>query len=199
MTLSMNPTKIRQPIPITPAVTQYDKALKLRISLLIAALVFSTMVLFCCPVFVWIQMSNSNPDPIKPSAGLNQPNPVTATKVIDPERTPKPIGPTRTPQPALATATLRPTRTPTSLSYPVAVISCANKIYKVNLRRTPGYKNKDEATDSIYEIPCGESVELLGDKKEVDQLTWWKIRWNDYTGWVADHTASGKTILIFNP
>lgn len=79
-----------------------------------------------------------------------------------------------------------------------AQISCANNLYKVNLRRTPGYTNKS-VSDSIYEIPCGEYLELLGDTQNVDGLKWWRVKWNGYTGWIADQTAGGKTILIFNP
>jgi hypothetical protein len=193
----MSSPKIRQPLSITPSAIQSDSALKLRLRLLIAAVAFGAMVLFCCPVFVWIQIMNPGPTPT-PSR-VSQSVPAAASKGVDPTRTPKPIGPTQTRKPDPPAATQITTRTPTSASYPVAIISCADKIYKVNLRRTPGYKNKDESTDSLYEIPCVEYVELLGDKKQVDELTWWKIRWNDYTGWVADHTASGKTILIFNP
>ena len=79
-----------------------------------------------------------------------------------------------------------------------AEISCAD-IYYVNLRRTPGYSGKDDSVDSIYEVPCGELMELLGPTEKADGLTWWKVSWRGYTGWVADHTGRGKIILDFNP
>ena len=77
-----------------------------------------------------------------------------------------------------------------------ATISCA-QISFVNLRRTPGYTGKDDSVDSLYEVPCGETVELLGPTKKADGLTWWNVSWNGYTGWIADHTGSGKVILDF--
>lgn len=79
-----------------------------------------------------------------------------------------------------------------------AEISCA-QIFVVNLRRTPGFSGKDNSVDSLYEVPCGEIVELLGPTQNADGLTWWKVSWNGYTGWIADHTSSGKIILDFNP
>jgi hypothetical protein len=79
-----------------------------------------------------------------------------------------------------------------------AEISCA-EIFVVNLRRTPGFSGKDNSTDSLYEVPCGEIVELLGSTQKADGLTWWKVSWSGYTGWIADHTSSGKIILDFNP
>jgi len=93
--------------------------------------------------------------------------------------------------------TSEPTKTVINSSK-YAKVSCA-QIYNVNLRRTPGYVGKDNSTDSIYEVPCGETVELLGPTQHVDSLTWWKVSWNGYTGWIADHTASGKIIIDFNP
>lgn len=79
-----------------------------------------------------------------------------------------------------------------------AEVSCAD-IYVANLRRTPGYVGKNDETDSLAEVSCGEIVELLGESSNVDGLTWWKVRWNGYTGWIADHTGSGKIILDFTP
>jgi hypothetical protein len=102
------------------------------------------------------------------------------------------------PAPAMSNNSSEELSSSASQSTEYAQISCAEKIYKVNLRRTPGYINKDDSVDSIYEVPCGESVELLGDTEYVDGLNWWKVSWNGYTGWIADHTGSGRTILIFN-
>ncbi len=82
-------------------------------------------------------------------------------------------------------------------NYSFATISCADDITQVSLRKSPGYVNKDDE-DVIYKIDCGEKVQLLGDKKKADGLTWWHVSWNSYTGWIADHTGTGRTILIFN-
>lgn len=77
-----------------------------------------------------------------------------------------------------------------------AQISC-EEISKVNLRKSPGYANKNDNKDVIVEIPCGESLNLLLETRFADELTWWKVNWKSYEGWVSDHTGSGKTILTF--
>lgn len=77
-----------------------------------------------------------------------------------------------------------------------AQISC-EEISKVNLRKSPGYVNKNDNKDVIIEIPCGESLNLQMETKIVDELTWWKVSWKSYEGWVSDHTGSDKVILVF--
>lgn len=77
-----------------------------------------------------------------------------------------------------------------------AQISC-EEISKVNLRKSPGYANKNDNKDVIVEIPCGEFLKLQLETRFADELTWWKVNWESYEGWVSDHTGSGKTILTF--
>ena len=77
-----------------------------------------------------------------------------------------------------------------------AQISC-REIEKANLRKSPGYVDKDDSKDVIVEIPCKQFVELLGQTKYVDGLTWWKVKWRDFEGWMSDHTGSGRLILVF--
>lgn len=95
--------------------------------------------------------------------------------------------------------TLRPTvvLTPNSQESYSAQISCSD-ISKVNLRKSPGYVGKNDNKDVISEVPCGELLDLLRQTKYVDDLTWWRVKWNNYEGWVSDHTGSGKLILVFN-
>lgn len=76
-----------------------------------------------------------------------------------------------------------------------AQISCS-EIKISNLRKSPGYVDKDDTKDVISEIPCEQFVELLGETKYVDDLTWWKVKWRDYEGWMSEHTGSGKVILV---
>lgn len=73
----------------------------------------------------------------------------------------------------------------------------SSEVGYVNLRNSPGYINKNNNTDVITKISEGSKVEIIGGPKEKDELNWWKVSWNGYEGWIADHTASGKTILIF--
>ncbi|MBP7346584.1 MAG: hypothetical protein KA952_08605 [Sediminibacterium sp.] len=127
------------------------------------------------------------------SGGTSNPSPVSST--IRPTSTKSYQAPRSTNTPN-SQSILQPT-TPPKNSKRYAEISCA-EIHKVNLRRTPGYVGKND-NDSLYEIPCGEFVELLGQTQKADGLTWWNVYWNGYTGWIADHTGSGKIILDFNP
>ena len=92
-----------------------------------------------------------------------------------------------------------PTETKVQNSNSFATISCANDITQASLRSSPGYLNKDDTVDVIYKIDCGQTVELLGGSQYSDGLTWWKVSWNGYSGWMADHTTSGRIILVFNP
>jgi hypothetical protein len=75
-----------------------------------------------------------------------------------------------------------------------AEISCQNEIFFVSLRSTPGI----DPANKIVEIPCGETVDLLGPSQEANGLTWWNVSWNGYEGWIADHTQSGKVVLLFD-
>jgi len=70
----------------------------------------------------------------------------------------------------------------------------------VNLRRSPGFKDKP-ANDIQYEIPAGSEVTILDGPRAVDDLTWWNIRFtsqfgNRFDGWVAATKASGEPLLI---
>ncbi len=70
----------------------------------------------------------------------------------------------------------------------------------INLRRTPGFKDKP-ANDIIYEIPAGSEVTILDGPRQVDGLTWWQVRFisqfgNNFTGWVASTKASGEALLL---
>jgi hypothetical protein len=106
---------------------------------------------------------------------------------------------TITPRPLTQTPSETPYIFPTSKSQAgsLAQISCTD-VKNVNLRKSPGYVNKNDEKDVVREISCGEYVKLLGENEFRDDLNWWKINWNGYEGWVADHTGKGKQILVFN-
>lgn len=73
------------------------------------------------------------------------------------------------------------------------------EVEEVNLRMSPGYSNKDDSRDVITKIPAGETVEILSGPFLADGLNWWAISWKGQEGYVADHTGSGRAILVFNP
>lgn len=70
---------------------------------------------------------------------------------------------------------------------------------RVNIRRAPGYLNKPE-DDILRQMQPGESVEIAGWSRSVDNLIWWPIRYQSadgatVEGWVAESTESGVQIL----
>ena len=75
----------------------------------------------------------------------------------------------------------------------------SREVAEVNLRRTPGYVNKNDQDDVITKIPSGATVGLLDGPQKADGLNWWHVDWNGYQGWIAETTSSGRTIMIFNP
>ena len=75
----------------------------------------------------------------------------------------------------------------------------SSEVVEVNLRSTPGYSNKNDAYDVIVKVPSGEIVEVLDGPSKADGLSWWFVAWNGETGWMADHTGSGRAILLVIP
>jgi hypothetical protein len=73
----------------------------------------------------------------------------------------------------------------------------SDEIFEAGLRSSPGYIGK-ASTDLVISVGSGQTVEVLGESQIVDGLRWWRVSWNGYIGWVADHTTSGRVILIFN-
>lgn len=75
----------------------------------------------------------------------------------------------------------------------------SREVGEVNLRRSPGYVNKNDQDDVIVKIPTGATVKLLDGPQEADGLNWWYVEWSGYKGWIAEKSGSGRTIMIFNP
>jgi hypothetical protein len=64
----------------------------------------------------------------------------------------------------------------------------------VNLRQSPGFQNKP-ATDIIAAVPAEQVVEIAGGPVEADGLVWWQVRLGERTGWMAERSSSGVTLL----
>ncbi len=118
-------------------------------------------------------------------------------------QTPTALPASATPAPGLpiatrsvSTSTPRPTLT-TEPAKNMAEIS--GEVSFAAMRNSPGYVGKNDNRDVIVEIPAGSQVEILEGSQSADGLRWWLVSWNDYQGWVAERTGSGKTILVFNP
>lgn len=75
----------------------------------------------------------------------------------------------------------------------------SNEVYYAALRQSPGYSNKNNDIDLLANVPAGDIVQILDGPEQADGLNWWHVSWNGITGWMADHTGSGKTIMIFLP
>jgi len=116
--------------------------------------------------------------------------------------TPQPtITPTFTPIPT-ATPTPATAELPPDLPTPLpgnwqfkpgdAVVNINNG--PVNMRRTPGYKNKPPS-DRIALIPANARLTILDGPAQADGLIWWFVGWNGQQGWMAEARASGAPML----
>lgn len=65
---------------------------------------------------------------------------------------------------------------------------------RVNVRLTPGHLGK-EASDVLAQLEPGESVVILGETAQANNLVWWRVAYQGIEGWVAEATASGVQIL----
>lgn len=73
----------------------------------------------------------------------------------------------------------------------------SSEVNAVAFRRTPGYRNKPD-NDVMSEIESGNNVVIVGGSVQVDGVVWWKVRWNNIEGWVAQNRSSGAKILEFS-
>lgn len=65
---------------------------------------------------------------------------------------------------------------------------------RVNLRRSPGFQNKP-ADDVILVVQPGDSGTVLEGPVQADGLNWWRIRFANGEGWMAERSNSGKVLL----
>jgi|GEM_PF-6679062 len=68
---------------------------------------------------------------------------------------------------------------------------------QVNLRRTPGYMNKNDAVDVMTTLLPGTEMRVVGGPEYIDGINWWNVKWNGYQGWMADHRGNGELLLEF--
>lgn len=104
-----------------------------------------------------------------------------------------PITPTPTPVASPTSSAISATPEPASLH----VGGQAKVVAKVGvrMRKTPGYRSKP-ATDIVTVVPPESVVQLTGGPEFVDGLRWWRVRYNDKEGWMAESTASGVQLLV---
>jgi hypothetical protein len=65
---------------------------------------------------------------------------------------------------------------------------------RVNLRQTPGFQSKP-AEDVIAVLQAGEIMTVLAGPEQADGLRWWRVRFNEAEGWMAERSNSGKLLL----
>jgi len=119
--------------------------------------------------------------------------PVTATPT--PTITPTPASelPT-TPTLAVALPPDLPTPAPGRWAFQPGDVAVNVNNGPVNLRKTPGYKDKP-ASDRIALVPAGARVRILHGPALADGLVWWYVDWNGRQGWMAERRASGAVML----
>ena len=114
--------------------------------------------------------------------------------------TPQPtVTPTFTPvaTPGPSTAELPPdlpTPVPGAWQFKPGDIAVNINSGPVNMRRTPGYKNKSPS-DRIALIPANARLTILDGPAKADGLIWWFVAWNGQQGWMAEARASGAPML----
>ncbi len=102
---------------------------------------------------------------------------------------------TPTPTPAISpTPTLTPSPTPTPAGIYVGGKARVVSQTRVNMRRTPGYRNKPK-DDVVTAVPPNSLVDVLGGPREKDGLRWWQVKWRDKKGWMAEYSARGTRLL----
>ena len=109
--------------------------------------------------------------------------------------------PTATPVALMPTPTPSPTSTPAApvdATFHVGDIALNVNDGPVNLRRTPGYRDK-AASDRIALVPKGARVEILAGPASADELVWWRVRWQGQQGWMAEMSVSGGPLLKLAP
>ena len=81
----------------------------------------------------------------------------------------------------------------------IRVGGTVNVTYRaVRMRRSPGYVNKDDATDSLHYMEAGDAVVVKGGPQIVDGLCWWLVAHQGFQGWMADHSQEGRLLLSVN-
>ncbi len=116
----------------------------------------------------------------------------TPQPTITPTFTPVP---TATPAPPAAQLSPDlPTPLPGSWTFRPGDIAVNVNNGPVNMRRTPGYKNKPP-NDRIALVPPGANVQIITGPAKADGLIWWYVAWNGVQGWMAETRASGARML----
>lgn len=64
----------------------------------------------------------------------------------------------------------------------------------VNLRQSPGFQNKP-ASDVIMAVPAGAVGTVVAGPEQVDGLVWWRVRFGEREGWMAESSSRGVALL----
>lgn len=68
----------------------------------------------------------------------------------------------------------------------------------VNLRRSPGFQNKP-SDDVLVAVPAGSVGAIVDGPQQADGLSWWRVRFGEREGWMAERSSSGVTLLARAP
>jgi len=110
-----------------------------------------------------------------------------------PTPTPRPTL-TPTPAPAQTLPPDLPTPVPGDWTFKPGDVARNVNNGPVNLRRSPGYRNKP-ANDRIALVPAKATVTILSGPAQADGLIWWFVQWKNRKGWMAERRASGAPLL----
>lgn len=87
---------------------------------------------------------------------------------------------------------------PVFKTYGVGDAVCNISLTAVNLRKSPGFRNK-EAGDVVAVIPSKAVLRLINGPREADGLFWWRVQGQDgdqaLDGWMAEVSPNGIRLL----
>lgn len=78
---------------------------------------------------------------------------------------------------------------------PGTTISVSDRV-AVNCRREPGHKGKTGwQDDTVFEVPPGSKLQVVGPSTTRDRLTWWPVTIGGVDCWMAESSQRGETLL----
>ncbi len=101
-----------------------------------------------------------------------------------------------------------PTVTPFALSTPASPLcqpgieigKTINVVYpKVRMRYSSGYVSKNDVTDTKHYLQTGDRVTVVNGPEINDELCWWYVQHQNWQGWTADHSHTGRLLLSAGP
>jgi hypothetical protein len=103
-------------------------------------------------------------------------------------------GPSWTPPAPNAAEPVQATSPQTTASFAAGNLVVNASSGQVRLRKTPGFQNKP-ADDVITTVTAGAQGEIMDGPQDSDGLRWWRVRFGNQEGWMAERSSQGILLL----